>query len=769
MFKLSFAFLVTFFFLLTACVPTESARDSVSVRTTRPAVTSVSPSTVPVATPTTDPLDLLTTSLAAAGAHLVNSGRSEQGLFPGEGISLWHLTVDDAIVNVYEFGDSAARAAVSSNISARGHEYTVTEGDTTVTTTWDSEGVSRWWTLDNLLVHYAGADESVVPLLTAVLGNPFADGSRPYRPEAGSGSIAGVGEHGVSFQYDPYLATGIQPELVEAFTADNDMDYLRLPQHLAFIFANSYAEADPLLQRQQLNLETMPRIVVYQADAYAAMHPLARAQIEQLQALLAERPSIPGGTLPYLPLINAAQVFHSQVAYLTFANGTGVRYVTAFSQDASPVTNQQLIYTFQGLTDDGQYYMAAFFPVKTTDLPDTVQVEDWEGFSATYSTYVAETKAALNDLSPADFTPDLTLLDEVVTSLRVEPDVMLRGAGTAVPPDELARIAPLGVYQVHDGDTGLYRLFRVEADGRPRQVAERRYPLLPAPDAAHAVYMDDTRRLWLVDLADGSERQLAEGVDLSWLQVWGNAHTLLVGVYLSAAENEGLSIGHVAMLDIDSGELQIIEEEHLSLGRPGMAPDGQSVAYDISAFSADAVNGRIYRPGTGPQPLDRALFDDLEGGASCNLYNPAWSPDGTQIAWLCAGEAVSRLLVFDLVRQTAMSVFTWQPAQFGALPPSPVWSLDGKWLAIEIWANNEDETGLWVLPADGTLARLHVPTGHDPLWLNSSQLFYSDLDENMNGDIKLFDLDYGRQVRVVDLPAGSTLWLAPFGSRSSGE
>jgi hypothetical protein len=724
-------------------------------------------SPAPTATDVSTSVNQLITSFATAGSEVVNNGRSAQGLFPGEGIGLWHLTVNEATVNVYEFSTAAAREAVSSNISPRGDAYTVTEGDTSVTTTWDSEGLSRWWTLDNLLVHYSGAEEAVIPLLTAVLGQPFADGSRPYRPEAGSGSIAGIGEYGASFQYDPYLAAGIQPQIVDAFAEDNGMNYLLLPKHLAFVFADSYSDADPLLQRQQLNLETMPQIVIYPAAAYAAMHPLAAAQINQLQTLLEAQPSVPGGTLPYLPLHNAAQVLHSQLVYLTFANGAGVRYVTAFSQDTSPITNQELIYTFQGLTDDQQYYVAAFFPVKTTVLPDTDQVDEWEAFNVNYATYLAETKAALNDLSPLDFTPVLTLLDAVATSLRVEPDVILSGAEMAAPPDELGRIGPLGVYQVHDSDTGLYHLFSVEMDGSPRQLAERRYPLLPTPDAAHAVYIDDAGRLWLIDLGNGDERQLAEGTDLSWLQVWGNAHTLLVGVYLSPAESEGHSIAHVAMLDIDSGELQIIEEEYVSLGRPAMAPDGQSVAYDVSAFSAGAANGRIYRPDSGPQPLNLALLDDLEGVSSCNLYNPAWSPDGRQLAWLCSAEGSSRLVVFDLVRHTAMSLFTWQPAQFGALPPSPVWSTDGKWLAIEIWADTEDETGLWVLPADGTLARLHVPSGHHPLWLNSSQLFYADLDENMNGGIKLFDLDYG-EIGVLDLPAGSTLLLAASSSTSAG-
>jgi hypothetical protein len=603
-------------------------------------------------------------------------------------------------------------------------------------------------------------DVAVLTTLNDVPGLPFADGSIAYRPEPHSGAIAGIDEYGISFQYDPHLAAGIQSQIVDASTEDNGMDYLLLPQHLAFTFPNSYADAEPLLQRQQLNLETMPQIVVYPAAAYSTMQPLARTQIEQLQALLAARPSTPGGTMPYLPLHNAAQVFHSQLAYLEFTNGAGLRYLTAFSQDASPITNQQLLYTFQGLTDDEQYYVAAFFPVTSAILPDTVQVDDWEAFSINYSTYVAETKATLNNLTPLDFTPDLTLLDAVVTSLRVEPDVELSGAETAMPPYELGRIRPIGVYQVYDGDNGLYRLYRVEMDGSPRQVAERPYPLLPAPGAAHAVYMDDDHRLWLVDLADGGEKQLAEGTDLSPFYLWGDSRTLLLGVLLPAATSEALYDSHLATLDIESGQLKLIEEDYVSLGRPAMAPGGQSIAYDISIFETDGTTGRIYHPDSGSQPLDPALFAGLEGEESCDLYNPAWSPNGRQLAWLCRAEGGFHLVVFDLVRGTAMTVFTWQPAQFGALPPSPVWSPDGKWLAIEIWANNKDESGLWVLPADGTLARLHVPTGHDPIWLNPSQLIYADLDENMNGDIKLIDLDYG-DTGVLELPAGSTVLLTP--------
>jgi hypothetical protein len=80
------------------------------------------------------------------------------------------------------------------------------------------------------------------------------------------------------------------------------------------------------------------------------------------------------------------------------------------------------------------------------------------------------------------------------------------------------------------------------------------------------------------------------------------------------------------------------------------------------------------------QPLEPALFDGLEEVQPCDFYNPAWSPNGRQLAWLCGGVAGSRLVVFDLVRWTAMTLFAWQPARSGALPPSPVSSSDRKLL-----------------------------------------------------------------------------------------
>ena len=85
------------------------------------------------------------------------------------------------------------------------------------------------------------------------------------------------------------------------------------------------------------------------------MSEFAKAEIDGLRSMLETRSSIPDGPLPLLPLINASQVFHAQEEYLDFQNGGGIRYISHYSQDMSPVTNQNIFNTFQGLTRDGEY------------------------------------------------------------------------------------------------------------------------------------------------------------------------------------------------------------------------------------------------------------------------------------------------------------------------------------------------------------------------------------------------------------------------------
>ena len=201
-------------FLLAACSTGADSFIQTTPTTENTTVTDVvvrpTPSPSPTSTAEPTAVNQFIASLTAAGATVVNNGRSEQGLFPGDDIKLWHLTINGTDVNVFEFTDITARQAISDGISPHGYDFNSPDG---AFVTWDGEGYPHFWAEDALIVNYWGEDTAVLTALNTVLGQPFADGSQPYRPDPYNGAIAGIGEYGVSFQYDPYLAAGIQAQL----------------------------------------------------------------------------------------------------------------------------------------------------------------------------------------------------------------------------------------------------------------------------------------------------------------------------------------------------------------------------------------------------------------------------------------------------------------------------------------------------------------------------------------------------------------------------
>ena len=241
-------------------------------------------------------------------------------------------------------------------------------------------------------------------------GNLF-EGTIPASEQA----VTAVEYQGIRFEFDSSLAESVWPETMPAQepTADNP-GWIVWPEHLRFTF--------PYQRTSDISEAVFgpPRILIYSAEAYSMMSDSARAEIEELQALLEARPTEIETEIPALPLINAAQVFHAQVKYLDFQNGEGVHFITHYSQDVSPITDQNVFYTFQGLTSDGAYYVAAYFPITAAGLTDAQAPEDWEAFNARYQEYLTETVSHLDALSPTDFGPDLEILDQVIRSLEVD-------------------------------------------------------------------------------------------------------------------------------------------------------------------------------------------------------------------------------------------------------------------------------------------------------------------------------------------------------------
>jgi putative hemolysin len=228
--------------------------------------------------------------------------------------------------------------------------------------------------------------------------------------EPSAGPVSNVAYEGITFSYDDTLASQVAPETVPA--AELPMPGMgTLAQHIHFSFGG-YPLPDTFHS---------PGIYVYPVTDLVAGWDYAATIVADLQAVLAQQSAEPGA-VAILPPANAGQMIHTQASYADFQNGTGVRFLTQLAQAYYPINNQDLFYTYQGITQDGQYYVAAILPVSHPSLPpDGAEVpgDDWDAFIANFETYANGLAQQLDAEPSSGFTPDLALLDAMIASLEI--------------------------------------------------------------------------------------------------------------------------------------------------------------------------------------------------------------------------------------------------------------------------------------------------------------------------------------------------------------
>jgi len=152
--------------------------------------------------------------------------------------------------------------------------------------------------------------------------------------------------------------------------------------------------------------------------------------------------------LPYIPSIGAAMAYGTQVRGLEFENGFGIRYITEFAQDFVLPKNSRMIYTFQGVTYDGNWYVSLRIPIDANVFTLNADLErvtsnvpppDFDEYTQLYNDLLT----ILDAQNPTDFTPSLTQLDNFVLSLfvgefgEVNPDITHQCDGN-IPPSRLS-------------------------------------------------------------------------------------------------------------------------------------------------------------------------------------------------------------------------------------------------------------------------------------------------------------------------------------------
>jgi heat shock protein HslJ/uncharacterized lipoprotein YbaY len=203
-----------------------------------------------------------------------------------------------------------------------------------------------------------------------------------------------------------------------------------LPAHIEILFGVT----DPA-DRQPGD----PVMYIIPVNAYRRMwdeagNDAVTRTIQEIQQLNFALPSpAPTSGYPALPFEQVGGVNDLAVqvgravpqAELNTASATqdGYRFIGRWAQDANPVTNQGLRYTYQGFTNDGVYLVSFWWPESTSALPDDVSglsAEQMEAFNADPTAAIDAAAQELNGLSADQWDPDLATLDALVASLQIE-------------------------------------------------------------------------------------------------------------------------------------------------------------------------------------------------------------------------------------------------------------------------------------------------------------------------------------------------------------
>lgn len=206
------------------------------------------------------------------------------------------------------------------------------------------------------------------------------------------------------------VASGFETETIAAVPAgDNVPPWEVLPSY-SRITLHGYPIDSHLMK---------PQIFIYPVGDLEQVNEGTGPIVASLRALLRSPQEM--ANMPFLPLYNATQMLHVHLQHLDFGNGQGLRYLTQLSQGIVPVNNFELIYTYQGLTADGKYYVAAVLPINHPSLPPDGEVTGSEmpEFAGDFSAYLATVVATLNPQAANSFTPDLTQLDAMMSSLEI--------------------------------------------------------------------------------------------------------------------------------------------------------------------------------------------------------------------------------------------------------------------------------------------------------------------------------------------------------------
>lgn len=241
--------------------------------------------------------------------------------------------------------------------------------------------------------------------------------------------------NGFGFNFDSALATNVIISQYPGDAPDLQQPGGPEPRYTQF---NLYAQPPA----PEAAFDAPVSVRVYRIADITA-YPDSIQQVQALQNLVAQRPDLASymivngdntasTDLPFLPVMPAAQAIRARAQYVETPALKGVSYVTVYRQDVSPFINNEFRYTFQGMSNDGLYYVSVVFMVTAPDFPAEIPSDfDYDTFTAGFVDYLTESVGKLNNAAAETFTPSLTMLDALAQSFTFS-GAADNGGGTVV-------------------------------------------------------------------------------------------------------------------------------------------------------------------------------------------------------------------------------------------------------------------------------------------------------------------------------------------------
>lgn len=242
---------------------------------------------------------------------------------------------------------------------------------------------------------------------------------------------------GVSFTYDSWLASEVKAVTVPAsIPAPDEVAFpfdAAYPEHVAFGLVGTYPYEPASFIKPEIHV--YPTADFRKTFApFKGMNAEVERTLKRLRLLLRTRPRDFAGVPPFLPPLTPDTVaLRARTHYVSFRGGSGLACVIQTQQDEMPVNNQNLSYKFQGLTDDGRFFVTAVFPVAAPFLANDRDVARFDGFDYAdcyncpaerafkrkYRAYADRLARRLELLPVTGFAPRLDFYDELLSSIEI--------------------------------------------------------------------------------------------------------------------------------------------------------------------------------------------------------------------------------------------------------------------------------------------------------------------------------------------------------------